>query len=90
MRSSWTRSRSKSRLVPLAAQVAGRLAVGALAVGEQVERSVERGLDFAERLLRGIELSLRRDFGRQPILFLTEQIDRDGARVVGVEKLLQR
>lgn len=61
------------RLVPLAAQVAGRLAVGALAVGEEVERLVERGLDVAEGQLGGVEVRLGLgDLGGEAVLLLLE------------------
>jgi hypothetical protein len=72
-------------LVPLAAQVAGRLGVDALAVGEQVESLVERGLDVIEQLLRRLQLTLGLgDVGCEPALFLAEEVDGNGHRVVAV------
>jgi hypothetical protein len=69
----------EERLVELAAQVAGRLAVGAVAVGEQVERLVERGLDVAGGPLGGLQMRLGLgDLGGQAILLLAEQIEGNG------------
>lgn len=55
----------------------------------EVERLGERGLDVAERLLGGFEMALGLgDLGREPSLLLSEQIDRNGATVLGVKELL--
>lgn len=59
------------RLIPLAAEVAGCLAVGALAVDEQVERLVEGPLDVAERPPGCLEAPLDLGgLGREPVLLL--------------------
>ena len=69
--------------------MAGRLAVSAVAVGEQVERLVERGLDVAGGPLGGLQMRLGLgDLGGQAILLLAEQIEGNGAGVVGVQELL--
>jgi hypothetical protein len=75
-------------LVPLAAQVAGRVAVGVLAVGEEVECLVERGLHVCRGALGECELS----FGGggacgDAVLVLVEEVEGYGALVVGVQEL---
>jgi hypothetical protein len=76
-------------LVPLAAQVAGRLGVGGLWVGEQVERLVERVADVAERLLGlgGVVLGVR-DLAGESVLLGAQEVGGDRAGVVGVQQLL--
>ena len=81
----------EQRLVPLAAEVARGLAVGPLAVGKEIERLVERRLHVAGGLLGGFEVALGLgDLARQPVLLFAEQVDGDGARVVGMEQLRVR
>ncbi len=87
-RSSWTRSRSKSAWFHCRRRCP-RAFVGALAVGEQVERFVERRLHLAEGLLGSVEVTLGLgDLAREPALLPFEQVDGNGARVVGVQELL--
>ncbi|HTC58517.1 MAG TPA: hypothetical protein VK691_00180 [Solirubrobacteraceae bacterium] len=72
-------------MVPLAAQVAGRAGVGVLAVGEEVECLVERGLHVCRGALRGGELGFGAGrLGGDVVLLLMEEVEGDGALVVGV------
>jgi hypothetical protein len=81
----------EERLVPLAASLRWRLRVGGLAVGEQVERLVERRLDVLERLLGERELCLRLpDLGGEAVLLGAQELERHGALVVGVQELRVR
>ena len=63
--------------------------VGALAIGQQVERLAERVLDVGEGSLGGFDVVLGLlGLRGQPVLLGAQQIDRDRALVVGVEQLL--